>query len=558
MTPFPITLENCNCKIKIVQNNIINTLIVDKLRGQYVCPRFNFVRIGYNAEIAAQNKIFMIKMKKYCLFKYSCLLLFCLGICSCDDTDSSEDSSLENLSPIIVEAMNYLKTTDLSLPDMHQTLCANTRSATDLAKQKSSAIAPDWSTLQTYCDEYEDVRLFQLEENTKPLSGFVYTRVKGKVERLLSVTTSKLALWKINGKLVGRIITYIPNRKFLKDGHKIAELGYKLEGSTYTGLCLVSTLDGTFLYGDKYDRGRHVFHFISNQQQVGNLKTRSAALPDKDSVCTDHIYIALFSESDAVQPQLAYSTVEEDDFTCSFCNRPASQCTCVIITPGGGTAYCPLCGAEIGHCGCFNNGGNIGGNTEGSESTSGESGGGSSIGGGSTGGGSTGGDSSGEEGFKPTSPNQRTTEEIKKSASDAVDKVLSDHNNDKITAHCNEGVRNAFYNLYKTKILYNMRANDMVKYWKNNPAQWESIRMAEAQRLANQGYFVVAGWINAKGSGHVCLIVPGKEVKKNWNGISTYIPVTMDTGYGMRSKSQPINKSFGKNKHNEVVFFKYK
>lgn len=109
MTPFPITLENCNCKIKIVQNNIINTLIVDKLRGQYVCPRFNFVRIGYNAEIAAQNKIFMIKMKKYCLFKYGCLLLFCLGICSCDDTDSSEDSSLENLSPIIVEAMNYLK-----------------------------------------------------------------------------------------------------------------------------------------------------------------------------------------------------------------------------------------------------------------------------------------------------------------------------------------------------------------------------------------------------------------------------------------------------------------
>lgn len=261
------------------------------------------------------------------------------------------------------------------------------------------------------------------------------------------------------------------------------------------------------------------------------------------------------------QPQLAYSAVEEDDFTCDICGRPASQCTCVIITPGGGTAYCPLCGIPIGYCNCLSGDGwnEV---TPGGDSGSGESGGGSSIGGGSTGGGSTGGSStggssSGEE-FKPTSPNQRRPDEIKKAASDAVDKVLSDHNNDKVTARCNEGVRNAFYNLYKSKALYNMRANDIVKYWKNNPDQWESIEIGEAQRLANQGYFVVAGWINSKGSGHVCLIVPGKEVKRNWEKVSTFIPVTMDTGYNMRSKSQPINKSFGKNKHSEVVLFKYK
>lgn len=497
-------------------------------------------------------------MKKNCLFKYSCLLLLCFGIYSCDGTDSSEDSVQENLSPTIVEAMNYLKTTELSLPDMHQTLRVNTRSVMEGTKPKSRTVVPDWSSLQTYCDEREDVRLFQLKENTEPLSGFVYTRVKGKVERLLVVSTSKLALWKVQGELVGRIITYLPDRKFLKDGHKVAELGYKLQGSTYTGLCLVSTLDGTFLYGDKYDRGRSVFHFVSNQQKVQNIKTRSTVVQEKKSVCTDHIYIALFSESDAVQPQLAYSAVEEDDFTCSFCGRPASQCTCVIITPGGGISYCPLCGAEIGHCGCFTGGGNIGGNTGGGDGTSGESGGGTSIGGGSTGGGSTGGSSGGEEEFNPTSPNQRTTEEIKKSASDAVDKVLTDHNNDKVTAHCNEGVRNAFYNLYKSKALYNMRANDMVKHWKNNSSQWESIRMSEAQKLANQGYFVVAGWINTKGSGHVCLIVPGVEKKGNWNGGRVNIPNTMDTGYNMRYKSHPITESFGKGKHNGVVFFKYK
>lgn len=497
-------------------------------------------------------------MKKNCLFKCSCLLLLCLWICSCDNTNSSEDSTQENLSPTVVEAMNYLKTKDLSLPDMHQTLCANTRSMIEGTKKRSGSIVPDWNSLQTYCDEYEDVRLFSLKGNAEPLSGFVYTRVKGKVERLLAVSTSKLALWKIDGKLVGRIITYLPDRKFLKDGHCVAELGYKLKGSHFSGLCLVSTLDGIFLYGDKYNKGNHVFHFVSNQYRMGGeLKTRSVPLQENDSIHTDHIYIALFSESDATQPQLAYSSVEEDDFTCSFCGRPASQCTCITITPGGGTAYCPLCGAPIGCCNCFSGGGSSGGSTGGGD-VGGESGGGSSIGGGPTGGGSSGGSTGGEEDFKPTSPNQRTTEEIKKSASDAVDKVLTDHNNDKVTAHCNEGVRNAFYNLYKSKALYNMCANDMVKYWKNNSSQWESIRMSEAQKLANQGYFVVAGWINTKGSGHVCLIVPGVEKKGNWNGGRVNIPNTMDTGYNMRYKSHPITESFGKGKHNGVVFFKYK
>ena len=443
------------------------------------------------------------RMKKNCLFKCSCLLLLCLWICSCDDTNSSEDSTQENLSPTVVEAMNYLKTKDLSLPDMHQTLCANTRSMIEGTKKRSGSIVPDWNSLQTYCDEYEDVRLFSLKGNAEPLSGFVYTRVKGKVERLLAVSTSKLALWKIDGKLVGRIITYLPDRKFLKDGHCVAELGYKLKGSHFSGLCLVSTLDGIFLYGDKYNKGNHVFHFVSNQYRMGGeLKTRSVPLQENDSIHTDH--------------------------TCSFCGRPASQCTCITITPGGGTAYCPLCGAPIGCCNCFSGGGSSGGST------------------------------GGEEDFKPTSPNQRTTEEIKKSASDAVDKVLTDHNNDKVTAHCNEGVRNAFYNLYKSKALYNMCANDMVKYWKNNSSQWESIRMSEAQKLANQGYFVVAGWINTKGSGHVCLIVPGVEKKGNWNGGRVNIPNTMDTGYNMRYKSHPITESFGKGKHNGVVFFKYK
>lgn len=68
----------------------------------------------------------------------------------------------------------------------------------------------------------------------------------------------------------------------------------------------------------------------------------------------------------------------------------------------------------------------------------------------------------------------------------------------------------------------------------------------------------MAGWINTKGSGHVCLIVPGKETVGNWNYSKIRLPNAMDTGYNMRYKSQALNESFGKKKHSGVVFFKYK
>lgn len=186
-------------------------------------------------------------MKKICLLKYSYLLLLCLLTYSCEDTESTDNKVNEKQPPAIVEVMSYLKDKNLSLPDMHHTMNANTRSAIMKVESKSNQLTPDWSSLQTYSDEHEDVRMFLLKGDTNPLSGFTYTRIKGKEERFLAVSVSKLALWKIKDRLVGRIITYLPDRKFLKEGNSVAKLGYKLQGSNYSGFCLVSTLDGKLL-----------------------------------------------------------------------------------------------------------------------------------------------------------------------------------------------------------------------------------------------------------------------------------------------------------------------
>lgn len=121
---------------------------------------------------------------------------------------------------------------------------------------------------------------------------------------------------------------------------------------------------------------------------------------------------------------------------------------------------------------------------------------------------------------------------------------------------CNKGVQAAFKNIYGTLPSgMNCKANEMVRYWQSS-SSWGEIQMSQAQGYANQGYFVVAGWIDPKGgSGHVVVIVPGKETKSSSWG---YVPNAMDTGRDMRTSSQPLSYSFGEKKRPDVKFFIYK
>lgn len=67
---------------------------------------------------------------------------------------------------------------------------------------------------------------------------------------------------------------------------------------------------------------------------------------------------------------------------------------------------------------------------------------------------------------------------------------------------------------------------------------------------------MIAGYKTSSGSGHVVVIVPGEMSYSPGYGCN--VPNTMDTGSDMRTESQPLSKSFGKNKKNSLVFYKYK
>ena len=128
-------------------------------------------------------------------------------------------------------------------------------------------------------------------------------------------------------------------------------------------------------------------------------------------------------------------------------------------------------------------------------------------------------------------------------------------------AVCNFGVQTMFKAIFGDTDLppgMSGRANDMVTVWENHPEYWVPTELSKAQELANAGYFVVVGWKNPDTgrSGHVSVVVPGKEVySSSWG---CYVPVTMDTGYKKRESYMSLSRGYGSNKKNDVKFYYYK
>lgn len=309
-------------------------------------------------------------MQKICFIKQHYLLLICSLLAACEDISlppPTDKTEFETTSPMVTEAKDFVSTKVLLQPNLQRTLKPGTRAAQLSDDAGESKLVPDWNSMQTYREGWEDVRMFRLRDQETPLYGFVYTRINGKKGRTAVQATSKLVLWSLNGRTAARIFTYLPDKRFLKGGGKIEDLGYRLKGSNYTGFVIVSTLDGHIVYGDKYTRGKHVFTFRPRQKEGKSLKigehpAHAHAATPNDTVPPPHIYLSLFTQMRNTRTQLSYSSLESDNLYCSFCNKPVDDCECIEVSPkkkdnedDEKTVQCPFCGGDITICGCLDN-----------------------------------------------------------------------------------------------------------------------------------------------------------------------------------------------------------
>ena len=128
-------------------------------------------------------------------------------------------------------------------------------------------------------------------------------------------------------------------------------------------------------------------------------------------------------------------------------------------------------------------------------------------------------------------------------AQTTIDWITSNYGSE--MAVCNFGVQKMFEALFPNETRppgMSGRANEMAEAWADNPNCWQAISLSDAQQYANDGYFVVAGYINPnpRRSGHVVVVVPGEaQYSDSWKND---VPMAMDTGYNKRKPNIPLFK----------------
>ena len=414
-------------------------------------------------------------------------------------------------------------------------------------------LTPQWSKGRQTDDNGLAVSIeIPLAVQGTPLQAAVSEKRNGrKPSSYLSTGLSKLILKKNveTGETFYFIATFIPDSAcFAKRKQDIKNYRY-MKDADYSGLVILSD-----------ERGEYLGAILRKDGKQQRVKLRRC-IPEseKPQDVTDNVLMRLNLSQKAPIALLAGTNDSEErnddeikDGICLGCGQPLN-----------GFDYCqnPNCGGvevvgpplqprpdPIWPGLCTNPNCPYGGHCNGLCDHAGIGGGGDNGGGTTGGGGEIGNDNS--ESVFVLIPRAKMLDAVNK----AVQQIIKSFPGK--TAACSNGVQTIFKNLFGSNALDGKRANDMVKYWEETSASWKQITMSSAQRLANDGYFVVAGRFESRPghSGHVVVVVPGEE-KPGWGGL---VPVVMDTGYGMRSVQQKLSSSWRKEAKDEIQFYYYK
>lgn len=508
---------------------------------------------------------------------YYGLFLVTLLFCGCSgDVLDGASTVLDPHKPALVgQAQAFMAgvgTDRLSLPNMAYGMAV--QAAKDkkgrtfqqaLQKGLTGDIQVNWNQYQLLDQDGQEIVLFPLKHTS--IAVVSYLSVDGISRKSASHLRSKLLVKKCeDGNFAAFVVSYLPDKKYL-NAHPQGtdDLGIEFWDTGYSGYYLLSTLEGKLVYGARFEEGRRVFKFFRTCDLLPGPSDGDTVHQHAHS--RYHLALNFVSGTKALRA-LAPDTNKENNGTyyCSFCHKPWEQCTCVTVEPEPETEYCKECNSYIhnGRCNCCpvckkyvcicSSGGDQGGGNTGGGNTGGNNGGNN----GGNSGGPIGGNTDGGGGKPPvTSGHKVDTAKITAALPGVRAAVIKQMGMKK--AACNIGVKEAFKAIIGPLPKgMDVQATQMVAYWKNNPDKWQPIKMSEAQKLANEGYFVVAGWQNPnpQESGHVVLVVPGEEVGgSNW---APKIPVVLDMGFKRREIKYPINNSFGKKKRANVLFFYYK
>ena len=276
-------------------------------------------------------------MKKHWLIPSICILLGLCIVVACMDDSLSPPTT--NNKPTATEYLRrQFEEKHVSLPDCRLKEGKSSRSATDI-DYDAMDFTIDWKHYQVFNNKENRIWIFPVAPS-HPMSGHVYARSGATVKRRATPVTFKLMVRKLGKRGVSRLITYIPEPKYLRNrgNPKVEDLGWDLRGTNYSGLVLNSHLNGELVFGLKYESGRAVYRFALRRGTAGEVS------PHGHTVSGAHLSFGFHSRKDTRAS--SYSDGENEVDYCAGCGRPEDMCTCYELT-------CSFCGQPVDNCTCW-------------------------------------------------------------------------------------------------------------------------------------------------------------------------------------------------------------
>lgn len=300
------------------------------------------------------------------------LRLLLLSLCvvpilsACSDEDNKTSDWYQEVNKSDNEQIRKAKSIvngmqgDLSMLDMSKTLGKiSTRSNVSVPQTlKNGDFTLDWDVAQSYQEEDGEVLIvpIKMKQNTA-LWRFSIIDNKGVKEQTPLYSVLSVKTFKRTGHSVSRIFSYAPTRKHLKKFKQPMVSGwYDPRHTDYTGLFLVSTLDGYFLHAINYEAGHQTFivrpnlsnsheeHSVADSCQHAHTRSN---VSDSSSVAAINSYFSMRTVTSAS----SIRTYSYDDETyevsgCVFCGGDPNICDCLVVD------YCNSCGESVDECTC--------------------------------------------------------------------------------------------------------------------------------------------------------------------------------------------------------------
>ena len=258
---------------------------------------------------------------------------------------------------------------NLSMPDMFKTLG---KTQTRVANSEPQTLASgsftlDWEAAQSLYEEDGTVLLVPIRmKQNMAIWRFTVIDNKRKAEQTPMHSVLYVKKFDSTGNIMGRVLSYAPSRQYIKRHPKYHQRleGYNPDRTDYSGLLLVSSLDGNLSHGFNYENGCRQFMFRPNihahehsHEHESTPVTRALALPDscQHNHTTDQKMVSIKStvfnmrmiSSTSAISTYSYNNETYEQPGCIFCGGNPYTCDCLIVS------VCETCGNIPEDCICI-------------------------------------------------------------------------------------------------------------------------------------------------------------------------------------------------------------